>query len=132
MKNKNLPLNKIICSDSIMGLKKLPNKSIDLVITSPPYDQLRDYKKKPFDLNGTGEEIYRVLKDGSICAVVIQDQTKNFGKSLTSFKTAVHWCEKFNFKLFETVIYRKHGIEGAWWTKRFRVDHEYIHLFLKG
>ena len=42
MKNKNLPLNKIICSDSIVGLKKLPNKSIDLVVTSPPYDQLRD------------------------------------------------------------------------------------------
>jgi DNA modification methylase len=132
MNNKKLSLNKIICSDSIKGLKKLPSESIDLVVTSPPYDQLRDYKKKPFDLNGTGEEIYRVLKDGSICAVVIQDQTKNFGKSLTSFKTAVHWCEKFNFKLFETVIYRKHGIEGAWWTKRFRVDHEYIHLFLKG
>lgn len=131
-KNKNLPINKIICSDSILGLKKLPDNCIDLVVTSPPYDQLRDYEKRPFDLNGTGSELNRVLKNGSICAVVIQDQTKNFGKSLTSFKTAVHWCEQFNFKLFETVIYRKHGIEGAWWSKRFRVDHEYIHLFLKG
>ena len=132
MKIKKLPLNKIICSDPIKGLNKLPSESIDLVVTSPPYDQLRDYKKKPFDLNGTGEEIYRVLKDGSICAVVIQDQTKNFGKSLTSFKTAVHWCEKFNFKLFETVIYRKHCIEVAWWNKIFRDDNEYKHLFLKG
>ena len=61
------------------------------------------------------EEIYRVLKDGSICAVVIQDQTKIL-VNLLSFKTTVHWC-KFNFKLFETVIYRKHGIEGAWWNK---------------
>jgi site-specific DNA-methyltransferase (adenine-specific) len=125
-------INKIICSDSIIGLSKIEDNTIDMVVTSPPYDQLRDYDKKEFDLDGTGEEIFRVLKEGSICAVVLQDQTKNFAKSLTTFKTAVNWCDKIGFKLFETVIYRKHGSEGAWWTKRFRVDHEYIHLFLKG
>jgi len=64
--------------------------------------------------------------------MVIQDQTKNFGKSLTSFKTIVDWCDSFGFKLFETVIYRKYGAEGAWWNKRFRVDHEYVPIFLKG
>ena len=98
-------LNKIICSDSIIGLNKIEDNSVDMVITSPPYDQLRDYEKKAFDLDGTGEEIFRVLKNGSICAVVLQDQTKNFGKSLTTFKTAVNWCDKIGFKLFETVIY---------------------------
>jgi len=128
--NKNL--NKIICLDSIKGLSKIEDSAIDMVITSPPYDQLRDYEKKEFDLDGTGKEIFRVLKEGSICAVVLQDQTKNFGKSLTTFRTAINWCDRIGFKLFETVIYRKHGSEGAWWTKRFRVDHEYIHLFLKG
>ena len=64
--------------------------------------------------------------------MVIQDQTKKFGKSLTSFRTIVDWCDNIGFKLFETVIYKKHGAEGAWWTKRFRVDHEYIPVFLKG
>lgn len=34
--------------------------------------------------------------------------------------------------MFETVIYRKHGPEGAWWSQRFRVDHEYMPIFLKG
>ena len=130
--NQKKYLNKIINIDSVTGLQKIETETIDMIVTSPPYDQLRDYEKKEFDLNSTGEEIYRVLKNGSICALVIQDQTKNFGKTLTSFKTAVHWCENFGFKLFETVIYRKHGSEGAWWNKRFRVDHEYIHLFLKG
>jgi site-specific DNA-methyltransferase (adenine-specific) len=128
----NNNLNKIVCLDSIIGLSKIEDNTIDMVVTSPPYDQIRDYEKKEFDLDGTGEEIFRVLKEGSICAVVLQDQTKNFGKSLTTFKTAVNWCDRIGFKLFETVIYRKHGSEGAWWTKRFRVDHEYIHLFLKG
>jgi len=127
-----LPLNKIICGDAVEVMKKIPSNSIDIVVTSPPYDAVRDYKGFSIDLHATGKEIYRVLKDGGIAAMVIQDQTKNFGKSLTSFRTIVDWCDSFGFKLFETVIYRKYGAEGAWWAKRFRVDHEYIPIFLKG
>ncbi|MFH1193897.1 MAG: DNA methyltransferase [bacterium] len=125
-------LNKIICGDVVDTMKDFPSNSIDIVVTSPPYDSVRDYKGFSLDLHATGKEIYRVLKDGGIAAMVIQDQTKNFGKSLTSFKTIVDWCDNLGFKLFETVIYRKYGAEGAWWNKRFRVDHEYIPIFLKG
>ena len=125
--------NKTICTDCIDGMKKLHDSCVDLCIFSPPYDQLRDYHGKPdFDLHATGEQILRILKEGGMCAMVIQDQTKDFGKSLTSFRTIVDWVDNIGFKLFECVIYRKNGTEGAWWTKRFRVDHEYIPLFLKG
>ncbi len=128
-----LELNNIHCIDCVEGMKKLPDNSVDLVVTSPPYDQVRDYKGNvSFDLHATGKEIFRILKEGGIAVVVIQDQTKDFGKSLTSFKTAIDWCDSIGFKLFETLIYRKNGPEGAWWTKRFRVDHEYMHVFLKG
>ena len=129
---EKLPLNKIICKDAIETMKTFPPNSVDMVVTSPPYDAIRDYKGFSLNLHATGKEIYRILKDGGIAVMVIQDQTKNFGKSLTSFKTIVDWCDNIGFKLFETVIYRKHGAEGAWWTKRFRVDHEYIPIFLKG
>lgn len=125
-------LNKIICGDAVDTMKELPASSVDVVVTSPPYDNVRDYKGFSLDLHAAGKEIYRVLKDGGIAAMVIQDQTKNFGKSLTSFRTIIDWCDGFGFKLFETVIYRKYGAEGAWWNKRFRVDHEYIPIFLKG
>jgi len=64
--------------------------------------------------------------------MVIQDQTIDFGKTLTSFKTIVDWCDNIGFKLFECIIYRKNGSEGAWWVNRFRVDHEYMPIFLKG
>lgn len=127
-----LPLNKIICGDAVMELKKIPDNSIDLIVTSPPYDGIRKYNGFSFDLHATGKEIHRVLKEGGIAAMVIQDQTKNFGKSLTSFRTIVDWVDNIGFKLFETVIYRKYGAEGAWWNKRFRVDHEYMPIFLKG
>lgn len=131
-KYKDLPLNKIICGDAVDIMKKFPSNSVDVVVTSPPYDAVRDYKGFSLDLHGVGKEIHRVIKVGGVAVMVIQDQTKNFGKSLTSFKTIIDWCDSFGFKLFETVIYRKYGAEGAWWNKRFRVDHEYIPVFLKG
>jgi len=125
-------LNKIICGDCVDVLRTMPDNSVDMVVTSPPYDAVREYNGFSFNLHDTGKEIFRVLKDGGVAAMVIQDQTKNFGKSLTSFRTIVDWVDNIGFKLFETVIYKKHGAEGAWWTKRFRVDHEYIPIFLKG
>ena len=131
-KYAELPLNKIICGDAVEVMKKFPSNSVDIVVTSPPYDAVRDYKGFSLDLHAAGKEIYRVLKDGGVAVMVIQDQTKNFGKTLTSFRTIVDWCDSFGFKLFETVIYRKYGAEGAWWNKRFRVDHEYVPVFLKG
>lgn len=129
---KKLPLNKILCGDAVELMKNFPSNSIDIIVTSPPYDAVRDYKGFSLDLHAAGREIYRILKDGGVAVMVIQDQTKNFGKSLTSFRTIIDWCDSFGFKLFETVIYRKYGAEGAWWNKRFRVDHEYIPIFLKG
>lgn len=125
-------INTIQNIDCIKGMRKLPENSIDLVVTSPPYDKIRDYKGFKIDLSITGKEIYRILKDGGIAVMVIQDQTKNFAKTLTSFRTIIDWCDNAGFKLFECVIYRKYGSEGAWWKSRFRIDHEYIPIFLKG
>lgn len=125
-------LNKIYCKNCIEGMKELPEDSVDLVVTSPPYDSLRTYKGYSLDLHELGEGIFRVLKEGGIAVMVIQDQTKDFGKTLTSFRTIIDWCENIGFKLFECVIYRKHGTEGAWWKYRFRIDHEYIPIFIKG
>jgi len=134
MKEKlgKVQLNRIYNKDCIEGMAQIPTNSIDLVVTSPPYDQTRTYHGFSLDLHQFGLEIFRVLKEGGIAIVVIQDQTKDFAKTLTSFKTIIDWCDSIGFKLFECVIYRKHGSEGAWWTRRFRVDHEYMPIFLKG
>ena len=125
-------MNEIVTSDNISYLKTLPDEYIDLVVTSPPYDALRDYNGYELDLHGLGEQLLRVLKDGGICVMVIQDSTKDFAKSLTSFRTIIDWCDNIGFRLFECNIYHRQGTEGAWWKKRFRVDHEYMPIFLKG
>ena len=124
---------KILCGDNVTILRRMESNSVDLVVTSPPYDEIRDYIGKPsFDLHAVGAELFRVAKEGAIAAVVLQDGTKDGAKSLTTFRTAVDWCDNIGWRLFECPIYYKNGTPGAWWNKRFRVDHEYILLFLKG
>ena len=130
--NDVLPLNKVLHGSAENILKSFPSNSVDIIMTSPPYDSIREYNGFQFDLHRIGKEVYRVLKDGGVAVVVIQDQTKNFGKTLTSFKTIIDWCDTIGFKLFECNVYKKYGAEGAWWNKRFRVDHEYLPIFLKG
>ena len=127
-----IPVNSIICQDNVSFLKTLPDSCIDMVVMSPPYDNLRDYNGYDLDLHGLGVELLRVLKDGGICVMVIQDATKDGAKTLTSFRTIVDWCDNIGFRLFECNIYNRQGTEGAWWKKRFRVDHEYMPIFLKG
>lgn len=118
--------------DCIEGMKLLPDNSIDLVVTSPPYDEIRDYKGFKLDLHNVGIEISRILKDGGICVMVIQDQTKDGRKSGTSFRTIVDWDTNTDLDIWECCIYQRRATPGAWWSKRFRVDHEYIPIFIKG
>lgn len=128
-----LDINKIVSADCLNYLPIIPDASIDFVFFSPPYDTIRDYGKNwSVDFHKLGEELYRVIKPGGVCAIVINDGTKNFAKSLTTSRLIVDWCDSLGWKLFETCLYQRHGNPGAWWTQRFRVDHEYLLFFFKG
>jgi site-specific DNA-methyltransferase (adenine-specific) len=123
----------IIHGDCHSVLKRFEPETVDLTVFSPPYDSIRDYKKDwAFDYSALGGDLYRVTKNGGICAVIIGDGTRDFAKSLTTFRLAVDWCDTIGWRLFECCIYQRDGNPGAWWSQRFRVDHEYILLFLKG
>lgn len=133
--NRILPdifLNTIIQADCVEGMKLLPDSCIDMVLCSPPYDDTRDYEGYHLDLHGVGVQVARVLKDGGVAIMVIQDQTKDFKKSLTSFRTILDWVDTTALNLFECCIYARDGRPGAWWNQRFRVDHEYMPIFFKG
>jgi len=123
----------IVPGDCLEVLRCLDAESVDLTVFSPPYDSIRDYREEwAVDFSALGEHLFRVVKDGGVCAVVIGDGTKNFAKSMTTFKLAVDWCRNSGWSLFECCIYQRDGNPGAWWNRRFRVDHEYILLFCKG
>lgn len=125
-------LNEIHQGDCVELLPKLADDSVHMTCFSPPYDAIRDYHGFDINLRKLGQELYRVTVDGGICACVVNDGTENFAKSLSTFRLAVDWVDQAGWRLFETCIYHRHGKPGGWWNSRFRVDHEYILLFLKG
>lgn len=123
----------ILHGDSVDVLKKLPDNCIDMVVTSPPYDALRNYHGFTLDLHRIGKQLHRVLRYGGVVVMVIQDQTRAGAKTLTSFRTIVDWCDNAGFRLFESLVYQKrNSLPGRCWDQRFRVDHEYMPIFVKG
>jgi site-specific DNA-methyltransferase (adenine-specific) len=127
-----LTVGQLSIGDAIEHAETLPGNSVDLVLFSPPYDGVRDYKGEwTIDLPALGASLLRVVKDGGFAVVVIADGTKDQRKSMTTFRTAVAW-EDAGWSLFESVIYSRDGRPGAWWSTRFRVDHEHILMFYKG
>src|SRR5699024_9648169 len=66
-------LNEIIQGDCLDVMRRMPNNSIDLTVTSPPYDNLRNYNGIEWDFEGIAEELYRVTKDGGVVVWVVGD-----------------------------------------------------------
>ena len=103
-------VNKVINGDASVELKKLPDKSIDLVVTSPPYDDLRDYKNsqvwnmKTFVI--IAEELQRTLKDGGVIVWVVGDKVEKSNKTLSSFKQAIYFQE-LGLNIYDVLIYEK-------------------------
>ena len=124
---------KIVRGDAAEAISNLPPESIDLTVFSPPYDNIRDYHGGwRGDFSSLGAALFAATKPGGVCAVVIGDGTARFAKSMTSFKLAVDWNEKIGWRLFECCLYHRDGNPGAWWSRRFRVDHEFVLIFFKG
>jgi len=127
--NKNLPINQIILGDCSEVLKDLPDKCVDLVVTSPPYDGLRDYNGYSFSFEPTAEQLARVVKNGGVLVWVVGDATVDGSESGTSFKQAMYFSKHFN--LFDTMIYVKTGFAFPSHDKYHQVF-EYMFVFSKG
>lgn len=133
-KEMNKFLGKINNNDCIRFMKKLPDNCIDLTVTSPPYDDLRDYENKLlWDYNTFREvarELYRVTKKGGIVVWVIGDKTDKGNKSLTSFKHALYFQE-VGFNIYDVIIYEKSG-SGPPHSNRYFNSFEYMFVMSKG
>lgn len=126
--------NVLINDDNRKLLDNLPQESIDLVITSPPYDDLRDYNKKliwNFDVfKEIATKLFAVIKKGGVVVWVIGDKTKSGGKTLTSFRQALFFQE-IGFKMYDVIIYEKTGT-GPPHPNRYFNSFEYIFVLSKG
>lgn len=119
--------------DNVKLFKSIKDEYIDLTVTSPPYDDLRDYKGFKFNFEFLASELYRVIKIGGILVWVIADQTKNFCESLTSFKQATYFVETCGFNLLDTMIYDKTSNPPTYPNmKRYIPLFEFMFVFSKG
>jgi site-specific DNA-methyltransferase (adenine-specific) len=121
----------LYCGDSALVLKELPDKCIDLTVTSPPYDNLRTYKGFTFDFETIAKELYRVTKDGGVVVWVVNDATIDGSETLTSCKQKIFFREQCGFNIHDTEIYHRRGMPNET-DKRYRQDFEYMFVLSKG
>jgi DNA modification methylase len=111
----------------------IPDNFIDLTVTSPPYDDLRNYNGFVFDYKSLAHELYRTTKDGGVVVWIVGDKTSKFCESLSSFKQALYFVENCKFNLLDTMIYYKQNYAPAYPTlRRYANQFEYMFIFVKG
>lgn len=99
-----IEINKNYNESNLETMVRIPDNHIDLVVTSPPYDNLRTYNGYSFDFENVAKELFRVTKQGGIVVWVVGDATINGSESGTSFKQALYFMQ-CGFKLHDTMIY---------------------------
>ena len=113
------------CRDILPHLPK-----VDLVLTSPPYDSLRDYGGQVWDFESVAESLLLSLMPGSVMVWVVGDETKNGSESGSSFRQAL-WFMEHGLNLHDTMIYAKNGPPYPSQNRYFQVF-EYMFIFSKG
>jgi len=124
-------IDNIVCGDNIETMRTMPDKCIDLTVTSPPYDNLRTYNGFTFNFIEIAKELYRITKDGGIVVWVVGDATFKGSETGTSFKQALYFKE-IGFNLHDTMIYQKANSGMAGSLKCYIQAFEYMFVFSKG
>jgi DNA modification methylase len=93
--------------DCVERTSEIAESSIDLILTSPPYDKLRKYASgSAFDFDGLAGQCKRVLKPGGVLVWVVGDETVKGGETGTSFRQSLHFQE-IGLRRHDTMIYQK-------------------------
>jgi len=119
----------LIQGDCLEVMKSLPSQSIDLTVTSPPYDNLRTYNGYSFDFEGIAKELYRLTKDGGVVVWVVGDATINGSETGTSFKQALYFKD-IGFNLHDTMIWKKPNFANPS-SNRYHQTFEYMFILSK-
>jgi DNA modification methylase len=136
-----IELNTLYNQDCISTMSVMSDNFVDLVITSPPYDDLRTYNKHvqgnrtefngySFPFESIARELYRIVKQGGVVVWVVGDATNKGSETGTSFKQALFFKE-CGFDLYDTMIYQKTGTPFPQ-KNRYNQTFEYMFVFSKG
>lgn len=114
----------------IIEMLDILGDKIDLVVTSPPYDNLRKYKGYSFDFENTAKRLSELINRGSVIIWVVGDATQNGSESGTSFKQALYFKEECGLNIHDTMIYRKLNYTPLT-HRRYEQEWEYMFCFSK-
>lgn len=125
--------NTIYNENCLDTMTRMDDGFVDLTVTSPPYDNLREYDGYEFDFAGIAAELYRVTADDGVLVWVVGDATVKGSETGSSFRQALHFMG-LGFKLHDTMIFEKNSStfpakrNGNRYTQIF----EYMFVFAKG
>lgn len=125
-------LDTVHCLSAERLVTALPNDYIDLIVASPPYDNLRTYNGFHWNFEFIAQQSYRVLKPGGVLVWIVGDATINGSETLTSFKQALYFKEVCGFNVWDTMIYQKGGCRPQRPQLRYNQSIEYMFILTKG
>ena len=129
-----LELNRIHCGDNCDLLGQMPRECVDLVVTSPPYDNLRTYNGTlndwtPEKWQAIIRELFRVTKQGGVVVWIVGDATINGSETGTSFRQALYAME-CGFNLHDTMIWEKDAFSNPF-PNRYHQVFEFMFVLIK-
>lgn len=128
-----IAFNRVYCGDNVELMRDIPSNCIDLVVTSPPYDNLRKYGGHSWDFEGVALELARVLKPGGVIVWVVGDSVVNGSESLSSMRQAIYFKDVCGLNVHDTMIYEKakaHVYDPR--QHRYKNTAEFMFVFSKG
>jgi len=129
-KKLEVPLDTIICGDNCAVLRTFKQECIDLVVTSPPYDNLRTYEGHEWNFEEVAQQLWRVIKVGGVVVWIVNDATVKGSETGTSFRQVLRFME-IGFKLHDTMIYKKTTLTFPE-TNRYYPNFEFMFVLSKG
>lgn len=125
-------MSDLYLGDSAKVLEQIPSESIDLTVTSPPYDDLREYHGFVFDFEKIADELFRVTKKGGVIVWIVADATVDGSETGTSFRQALYF-KKIGFNIHDTMIWKKDGFSAVGSLAiRYAPVFEYMFILSKG
>ena len=103
---QHLQCGRLIVGNCVDIMANMDSDSVQLTVTSPPYDELRDYNGFDFPFGDIANELYRITKPGGVVVWVVGDRI-NGGRSLTSFRQAIYFQQEAGFVVHDVMIYQK-------------------------
>lgn len=126
-----IEIDKIYNENCLQTMSRMPDDFVDLTVTSPPYDNLREYNGYSFDFENIARELFRITKPGGAVVWVVNDATINGSETGTSFKQALFFKD-CGFNLHDTMIWQKDAIPYDPKCNRYWQGFEYMFVLSKG